>query len=38
MLRRSGHEHVCGEGGSRENQGEKEYWEGDRRQRETGEK
>jgi len=30
--------HVCGEGGSGEKQGEKEWWEGDRRERESGEK
>jgi len=29
---------VRGEGGSGENQGEKEWWEGDRRERENGEK
>jgi len=30
--------HVCGEGWSGEKQGEKEWWEGDRRYRENGEK
>jgi len=30
--------HVCGEGGSGEKQGEKEWWEDDRRERENGEK
>jgi hypothetical protein len=30
--------HVCGEGGSVEKQGEKEWWEGDRRERENREK
>ena len=30
--------HVRGEGGSGENQGEKEWWEGDRRERGNGEK
>jgi len=30
--------HVCGDGGRGERQGEKEWWEGDRRERENGEK
>jgi len=30
--------YVCGEGGSGGRQGEKEWWEGDRRERENGEK
>ena len=30
--------HTCGEGGSGEKQGEKEWWEGHRRERENGEK
>jgi len=30
--------HGCEEGGSGEKQGEKELWEGDRREREHGEK
>ena len=30
--------HVCGEGESGEKQGEKKWWEGDRRERKIGEK
>jgi len=30
--------HVCGEGGSGEKQGENELWEGEKRERENGEK
>jgi len=30
--------HVCGEEGSGDKQGEKEWWEGDRRKRENAEK
>ena len=30
--------HVCGEGGSGKKQGEKEWWEGDRREKDNGEK
>jgi len=30
--------HICGEGGSGEKQGEKEWWEGNRRERGNGEK
>jgi len=29
--------HVCKQGGSGEKQGEKEWWEGDRRERKNGE-